>query len=187
MSFNAEMPKRRKIEKTGSPAPGEPVFLAVGKLRRSHGLGGEILMDILTDFPERLRPRKNVFIGRDYAPYVIKGVRATDKHLLVTLDGISTPEDANQFRNQFVYVRVDQLPPLPEGEFYHHELLNMQVENENGKALGVLVEILETAANDVYVVRQEGQNDLLLPAIESVIVEVDLRGKRMVVRPPDWL
>ncbi len=186
MTLNKGVPKRRKADPTGSPDPGEPVFLAVGKLRRSHGIEGEILMDILTDFPERLRPRKRIFIGEDHIPHVIKRVRRADKHLLITLEGVSTPEDANRFRNSLMYVRVDQLPPLPEGEYYYHQLINMQVEDTAGKRLGVLVDILETGANDVYVVKSSDDTELLLPAIESVVKEIDLTQNRMVVDPPEW-
>jgi len=91
------------------------------------------------------------------------------------------------FRNQYLYVRADELPPLPEGEYYHHQLLGLRVFDLQGNLLGVLSEILETGANDVYVVRDEGGSEILLPVIEGVILEVDLGARRLIVNPPEWL
>ena len=93
--------------------------------------------------------------------------------MLVKFKGIETPEDAGQFRNQWVYVKATDVPPLPEGKLYQHELFGFDVVDENDNLLGELVEILETGANDVYVVRDESGKEILLPAIPSVILELD--------------
>jgi 16S rRNA processing protein RimM len=82
-------------------------------------------------------------------------------------------------RNQWVYVKATDVPSLPEGKMYQHELFGFAVEDESGKLLGELVEIIETGANDVYVVRNETGKDLLLPAIPSVILETDPVRRRM--------
>ena len=77
-------------------------------------------------------------------------------------------------RNELVYVRADDRPPLAEGEYYHHELIGLRVVDESGDILGILVQILDTRANDVYVVRPQAGPEILLPAIESVILDIDL-------------
>ncbi|MHC1784455.1 MAG: ribosome maturation factor RimM [Anaerolineaceae bacterium] len=171
---------------TGSPSGGEPVFLAAGQLRRTHGLTGEMVMTILTDFPARLRKGKTVFVGEKYAEMHISGVRSQNKDLLVTFEGIENPDQANKLRNKVVYVKADSLPELPEGEYYHHQLIGLQIEDETGSPLGVLAEILETGANDVYVVKSSDGSELLLPAIEDVILEVDLAAGRMRAKLPIW-
>jgi 16S rRNA processing protein RimM len=171
---------------TGSPSQDEPVFIAVGFLRRSHGIKGEIIMDVLTDFPERIRVNRQVFVGEEHEPYRIQTVRAHEPALLVKFKGYDTPEDVARFRNLTVYVRVDQLPKLPEDMYYHHQLLGLTVKDEAGNVFGQLSSILETGANDVYVVRKEDGSELLFPAIEGVVLDVNLERKEMIVRPQEW-
>jgi 16S rRNA processing protein RimM len=171
---------------TGSPQPGEPVFLAVGFLRRPHGVEGEILMEVLTDFPERLRAGKLVYVGEDHQPMRIAHKRPQDQALLITFPGIDTPEAAGTLRNKQVFIKADNLPELPEGEYYHHQLLGLKVINESGLELGLLTEIIETGANDVYVATSLEGKEILFPAIESVILGVDLERNEMRVKLPVW-
>lgn len=159
-------------EVSGSPN-GEPVFLAVGFIRRPHGLHGEMVMDLHTDFPDRMKNGRKLLVGEDYRPMTLVGARPHQAGLLVKFEGIETPEEAGKFRNQWVYIKSSEVPPLPEGKIYQHELIGFQVVDENDHVLGELVEILETGANDVYVVKDESGRELLLPAIPPVILEVD--------------
>src|SRR5690606_18859891 len=106
--------------------------------------------------------------------------------LILKFQGYDTPEAAAELRNNLVYVRADSLPPLPEGEYYHHQLVGLRVVAEDGQELGVLTEVLETGANDVYVVTDENGKEVLLPAIREVILGVDLAAKTMRVRPQTW-
>jgi 16S rRNA processing protein RimM len=165
----------------GSPVEGEPEYLVVGFLRRPHGVQGEMLMDVHTDFPERLKPGLAVYVGAKYQPMVIASQRPIASGMLVRLRGLRTPEQAGHLRNQWVYVPATDRPPLPEGEYYHHQLIGLRVESDQGQELGTLTGILETGANDVYVVTDSGAKEILLPAIPAVILEVDLDGQRMLV------
>jgi 16S rRNA processing protein RimM len=173
-------------EGTGSPMPGEPVFVIVGKLRRPHGVHGEILMDVQTDFPQRLRRKKTVYVGEKHLPLVIESVRTQDRALLLSFEGYEGCDAVGQLRNHFVYVKTSELPNLPEGEYYFHELVGLRVVNEQGVELGVLAEILETGANDVYVVRSAEGAETLLPVIDEVVRHVDLERGEICVRPPEW-
>ncbi len=171
---------------TGSPSRGEPVFLVVGRLRKAHGVRGEITMEVITDFPERLRPNRQVYIGDDHRALRITHRRWKDAYLLLTFDGYNDCDQVNLLRNELVYVRSNELPPLPEGQYYHHQLIGLEVQDEAGSSLGRVSEILQTGANDVYVVQAMGKEDLLLPAIPGVIIRVDLDQGKMIVYPPDW-
>jgi len=157
---------------SGSP-DGEPVHLTVGFLRRPHGVHGEIILDLHTDFPERLQSGRKLFLGEEYQPMTLESVRPHAKGMLIKFKGVETPEDVGQFRNQWVYVRASDVPRLPEGQLYQHELLGFSVIDESGNLLGELVEILETGANDVYVVRDVNGREILLPVIPSVILELE--------------
>lgn len=179
--------KTKATDETGSPAVGEPEYLVVGFLRRSHGVKGDLLMDVHTDFPERLKTGKTVFVGDDYQPMVIASLRMVAAGMLVRFRGIKSPEEAGQFRNTWVYVLTANRPALPEGEYYHHQLIGLNVITDEGKDLGVLVNVLETGANDVYVVRAADGSEVLLPAIPPVVLEIRLADRQMRVHLLDGL
>ena len=167
-----------KKNTSGSP-DGEPVYLTVGFLRRPHGLHGEIIMDLHTDFPERMKNGRKLLVGNGYQPMTLTNVRPHQLGLLVKFKGIETPEEAGQLRNQWVYIKAKDAQPLPEGQIYRHQLFGFRVMDENDNPLGELVEIIETGANDVYVVKDESGKEILLPAIPSVILELDSARRLM--------
>ena len=170
----------RKEEKSqfdlpaGSPPPGEPVFLVVGKIRRSHGVHGEMQMEVWTDFPERLVQGKTVFIGESKKTAKIQSLRWHNQLMLISFQGCTDPDNASDFRNKFVYVRTDEIPTLAPGEYYHHQLIGLKVIDEAGDAVGEVTDLLETGSNDVLVVQTEPGKDILLPIIDEVILDIDL-------------
>ena len=143
-------------------------------------------MDLLTDFPERLKPGKQLFIGESHQLASIRSIRGRDKDVLIAFEGVNDPEAAVNFRNQYVFVSADQLPELPEGEYYHHQLIGLTARDESGKVLGVLVEILETGAKDVYLIKNSAGEELLVPAVDEFIKDVDLENHTILVSPPEW-
>jgi 16S rRNA processing protein RimM len=157
---------------SGSPV-GEPLYLSVGFLRRPHGLHGEIIMDLHTDFPERMKPGRKLFVGEEYKPMTLEAVRVHAKGLLAKFKDIDTTEEAGMFRNQWVFIKAKDAPSLPDGRIYQYEMIGFKVVDENENLLGTLVEILETGANDVYVVQDDSGKEILLPAIPSVILDLD--------------
>jgi 16S rRNA processing protein RimM len=170
----------------GSPSSSEPVFLVVGHLQRPHGVNGEIRMDIRTDFPERLRKGQTVYLGEEHTPITLTGLRSADTALLIRLEGVADRDQAALLRGKDISVQANSLPSLPEGEYYHHQLLGMQVVDEAGQTLGMLEEIIETGANDVYLVKSAEGVEQLLPAIAEVVLTVDVENRRMTVRPQTW-
>jgi 16S rRNA processing protein RimM len=170
------MAARKQARKTGSgsPSTGEPEYLLVGSLRRPHGVHGELVMQVLTDFPERLRPGTKVFVGPAYNPMIIAGSRTHGEGLLLKLEGVDTPELAGRYRNQSVCVTTADRPPLPEGQYYEHQVIGFSVvEDESGDAIGTLSEIMRTGANDIYVVTRTDGTEVLLPVIPSVVLKLD--------------
>lgn len=166
----------------GSPTAGEPVvFLAVGTLRRSHGIRGDIVLDVLTDFPERLEPGTLIYVGDKKQPLKITRRRPHNEGLILGFEGISNSEQAAKYSAKTIYVPAENRPPLPEGEYYHHQILGLKVVDENGVDLGVLTEIIETGANDVYVVTKEDRvvRDVLIPALKHVLLDVNLETRIM--------
>ena len=169
---------------SGSPRTGEPEYLVVGTLKRPHGLRGEILMNVITDFPERLKAGTEVFLGERHLPILIEARRPHAEGMLVKFWNLDSPEAVGQYRNEVVYVRVADRPALPEGRYYHHQLLGFTVMDDAGHALGALDEILQTGANDVYVVRGTGDHEILLPAIAGVLLKIDPTARSIWVHVP---
>lgn len=167
-------------ERQGSPK-GESIYLAIGFLRRPHGISGEVIMDLHTDFPERIKAGRKVYVGREYEAFTIGSVRPHANGLLVKIRGYDTPEGAGRFRNQWVYVKSTEVPALPEGQVYKYQLIGLTVTTDTGETLGVLNEILETGANDVYIVKKEAGGEVLLPAIPDVVLDTDMTLRVMKV------
>lgn len=175
-------------KQSGSLKNSEPEFLAVGKIGKTHGLRGELWMNLLTDFPERLDRGKHVYIGRDYQEYTIKSFQLTVKRGLISFPDFKNLEDARVLINQIVYVKAGEVPKLSTEEYYHHELIGIKVIDEKQQVIGILIDIIKTGANDVYIVRNETgeKEEVLIPAIKSVIIKVDIQDKIMVVRLQEW-
>lgn len=174
--------RRQKNQKAGLPPMVEPAFLLVGILRRPHGVKGEVLMTVMTDFPERLQPGETLFMGNDRQPVKIASVRHHNKGLIVGFEQFSVREDLDHLRNQELFVRADDRPPLPEGELYLHQLIGLKVVSEDGRNLGQIAEWIETGANGVFVVRSETGGEVLIPDIDDVVVGIDLETGQITVR-----
>ncbi len=167
---------------SGSPAQGEPLFLVVGRLRKPHGVAGEVLMEVLTDFPERLEPGMLVYVGQDHREMHILQFRSADNSLLVTFEQVSDRDTAGLLRNELVYVRGDKIPALPDGEYYHHQILGLYAIGDSGQRLGTVVDLLETGASDVAVVRPESGRDILVPLVDDFIIKIDLKSGEIHVK-----
>lgn len=164
----------------GSPSAGGPVvYLAVGTLRRSHGIRGDFLLDVMTDFPDRLKPGTFLYVGEKKQPLKITRRRSSNDGLILGFEGITNAEQTTKYRTQLVYVPAGDRPPLPEGEYYHHQIIGLNVIDEKDTALGVITEIIETGANDVYVVKNADNREILIPALKQVLLEINLDAKTM--------
>lgn len=172
-------------KESGSPK-GESIYLAIGFLRRPHGVMGEMIMDLHTDFPERIKPGRKVYLGDKHESVTLGSVRTHANGMLVKIRGFDDPESAGRFRNHWVYVKSSEVPSLPAGQVYKYELIGLDVIDDAANPLGKIAEVLETGANDVYIVRDD-KKEILLPAIPEVILKVDMETKVMTVHLIDGL
>lgn len=174
---------RQSGQPAGSPQPGEPAFLVIGKLRRPHGLNGEMFMELRTDFPERLVLGSKVYLGEEHVPHIIQSRRIHKDGFLVKFEGYDSPERVGLFRNHLVFVRTDDRPRLPDGNFYHHQLIGLTVIHESGLLLGEVIGILETGAHDVLVIRTSAGKEVLMPFVDSMVIAVEPDQRLLRVRP----
>jgi 16S rRNA processing protein RimM len=155
-------------------------MLAIGRVLRPHGVRGELLLEQMTDFPEHLREVETVYLGEPAEPHPLAGFRQHRGQLLIRLGDCPDRDCAEALRGALVQVRAEAAAPLPPGRYYHHQLTGLPVVTDEGEALGELAEIIETGANDVYVVRGPS-GEILLPAIRSVILKIDLEARQILV------
>jgi 16S rRNA processing protein RimM len=166
---------------TGLSSSDEPVFVVIGKFRKPHGIRGEVRMTVLTDFPELIEQGRKIYVGQNYQQYTIKSIRWHGGDLLVALEELPDRTAVEIFRNIMVHMKSEDMPAPPEGEFYIHQLVDLEVVTDEGENLGRIKEIILTGANDVYLVGTPAGKEILLPAIDDVVLNIDLEERTMLV------
>lgn len=159
-------------------------LIKVGKIVGTHGYKGSVKVQPLTDFPERFQPGNKFIVvrGEHIKELVLVSCSSHKGPLLMKFQDIDDMETAERYRNLFLSVTSDQLYPLPDGSYYHFQLIGMRVEDIDKGYLGVLSEVLETGANDVYVVKSDTYGEILIPAIKQVVLSVNVNHQLMQVR-----
>jgi 16S rRNA processing protein RimM len=160
--------------------------LIIGQVVGAHGVRGELKVQILTEDARRFGLLKQVFIGlEDEEPvaWPLEGYRLHVGRALLKLRGCDDRSAAAALREYLVQVPREEAIPLEEGEYFEHQILGLEVWTAAGELLGEVVDVLYTAANEVYVVQGPNltRRELLIPAIEDVVLEVDLEAGRLVV------
>lgn len=161
-------------------------MIAVARITTPHGVRGEVKLQPLTDFPHRFEETEFLLLA-DGTRLVLESARLQMDTVLAKFRGMDTPEIWIPFRHKELYVTEDALMPLPEGQYYIHQLVGIEVIDENGAALGKVSDVLQTGSNDVYVVQTPESNELLLPAIDTVVKRIDMAKRLMVVTLPEYL
>lgn len=167
-------------------------WVDVAFIRAPHGIKGEVRVELLTDFPERYTRGWTVRLspGRGGGDGRMARVRLRAIHGgegIMQIEGVLSRDQAESLRSWRVQIPADQVHPLPEGQYYPFQLVGMRVTTVGGRELGELVEVLRLPANDVYVIRGQSGGELLLPALRSVVREVELASRRMLVELPPGL
>jgi 16S rRNA processing protein RimM len=177
---------------SGAKALPEPRFLVVGQVVGAHGVRGEIKVAILTQEPERFGRLSRVWLGRDNqepVPWPLEGYRLHRGRALLKLAGCDDRNMAQSLRDYLVLIPLEEAIPLQEDEYYEHQIVGLVVWTASGERLGEIEEILYTGANEVYVVRAEdpARKEILVPAIDEVVREIDLDAGRMTIEPLDGM
>ena len=124
-----------------------------------------------------------------YIPHVILSARQKGERWIVALEDITSPEEAAGLRHKKLFVSKEELSALPQGEFYCYQIVGLNVETESGEVLGEVINVYSTGSNDVYEVKpKSGKGEtVLIPAIDSVIIKIDLEKKTMIIRPMEGM
>lgn len=164
-------------------------LLQVGIITQTHGLRGEVKVFPTTDDVKRFRQLKEVLLdtGKDKLALEIEGVKFFKNLALLKFKGYDSINDIERYKGKSLYVTRKNAVKLKKDEYFIADLIDLEVFNEEGTLLGILTDVIETGANDVYAVRLTDGRELLLPAIRQCILEVDMEARRMKVHVMDGL
>lgn len=159
----------------------EPRFLVVGQIAKPHGVRGDVRVVLHTDLPERFNWLDEIYIGdKDPQPVPIEYSRFHKAWVLLKFEGYDDRDAVEALRGQLLQVREDQAIPLEEDEYFLFELIGLHVISDNGDHLGELVEVIETGANNVFVVRGQ-QGEILIPDIAEVVLDINFDNRQITV------
>ena len=158
-------------------------LLQVGVVTTTHGVRGEVKVFPTTDDPARFKKLKNVILddGKTQRDMEISGVKFFKNMVILKFKDLDDMNEAQKLRQAKLFVTRDNAVELQENEYFIADLIGMQVVSDEGEELGEISDVLQTGANDVYVIQQEKQADILVPAIKDCIINVDLEQNIMTV------
>ena len=164
-------------------------FFQVGVISSTHGVHGEVKVYPTTDDPKRFLKLKEVLLDtpKVYMSLKVEKVRFFKQMVIVKFEGYDTIESIQMYRQKGLFVPREQAVPLAEDEYYVADLLGMDVYLEDGELFGKVKDVMQSAANDVYIIRSLAHGEVLLPAIADCVKEVSVEDNRMVIHLLDGL
>jgi 16S rRNA processing protein RimM len=162
--------------------------IIVGEVVGAHGVAGAVRVAPATDFPDRLLDLADVVLVSAGAARPVRVERSSrsGRVVLMKFQGTGTRGAAEALRGATVEIPARDAAPLPPGQFYTFQVIGLEVRTPEGKAIGRVVDILRTGSNDVYVVRPPEGGEILLPALDSVVLRIDIGAGELVARLPEW-
>jgi 16S rRNA processing protein RimM len=163
-------------------------LITIGKILKPVGLRGEVKVLLLTDFPDRFKALREVIVQTksERQQYQIDHVRYGAPFVYITFAGFSSADQVDILIGGLIQIPEEQRVPLPEGSYYQFELQDIDVYLEDGTFLGKVNQILQTGSNDVFVVKSDTR-EYLIPALHTIVKEIDISKKRMMIHPMDGL
>ncbi|MCX7781321.1 MAG: ribosome maturation factor RimM [Negativicutes bacterium] len=155
-------------------------LFTIGKIVAPHGVRGDVRVVPLSDFPERFQALKKVYFD-DGLMLDVEGVKFHKQFVLLKFRGYDSMNDAEKLRNRLIKVPREDLVKLPEGHYFHFDIIGLEVYTTAGEFLGKVTDILVTGSNDVYVAEKDGAKPVLIPALKKVVKTIDLAAGRMTV------
>ena len=158
-------------------------LLQVGIITSTHGVRGEVKVYPTTDDPRRFRRLKEVVLdtGKEKINLEIEGVKFFKQFVILKFKGLDNINDIEKYRQKSLYVTRKNAVRLQRDEYFIADLIGLKVQDEDGKELGTVKDVIETGANDVYEVEMADGKSLLLPAIKQCILNVDVENGTMQV------
>lgn len=158
-------------------------YLRVGVIANTHGIRGEVKVYPTTDDVNRFDDLKEVILdtGKEHINLKVQGVKYFKNMVILKFKGIDNINDIERYKGKDLLVTRENAVPLEENEYYIADLIDMEVYDESGDKLGVLFDVMQTGANDVYVIKLQSGKELLLPNIDDCILDVNIEEHKMKV------
>ena len=158
-------------------------YLRVGVITTTHGVRGEVKVFPTTDDPNRFKELKKLYLdtGKELLSLEIEGVKFFKQMAILKFKGIDNINDIEKYRGRDLLIDRADAVKLEAGEYFIFDLIDSVVYTDEGNELGVLTEIITTAANDVYVVKTPEAKEVLIPSIKECILDVDVENKKIIV------
>lgn len=172
---------------------GERELIGVARIARPRGVHGEVIADLLTDFPDRFVPGQQVYLqlfDGEVEMATLESIRFHQGRAILRLEGVDRIEDAERLRSAIVSVTREELVPLPADTYYDFDLVGCRVETKTGESIGTVRRVDHYGASPLLVIdgRPTGRPaELLVPFVAQICPEVDLSARRIVVDPPEGL
>jgi 16S rRNA processing protein RimM len=161
----------------------------VGRIARSHGIRGQVIVNPETDFPEdRFQPGAELFIERGGQVEALKVTTARfhRERPVIGIEGVETVDDADTLAGRELRVPIERLATLPPDTFYRHDLIGCRVETQDGRTVGVVADVEGSMTGSRLVVDGAG-GDVLIPLVAAICTMVDPAAKRILIDPPEGL
>ncbi len=160
-------------------------WVTIGRIVALFGVRGDVKIQPQTDIPNRFSQLREVYLGRDHQRQRITKASPYKENMVVLhLAGIDSANAAEVFIGQDLTIPLEQIPALPADQYYIHDLIGLRVETPTGQKLGIIIDVLATGANDVYVVREAGSGrDVLVPAVKEMVKHVDISDGVIIIDP----
>ena len=165
-------------------------ILSIGKIVGAHGIKGAVKVYSYAESPSIFRPNRSILLEDTQSrrrSLCINWARPHKRGVLLSLKGIDTRNDAEALIGSELFINKEELPELESGTYYWTEIIGLSVYRAGGNYLGKITSILPTGSNDVYIVKDENNEETLIPALESVVIGIDLEQKKMLVDLPEGL
>lgn len=163
----------------------KPRYVAVGKISSPHGVDGSVKVISLTDFKERFQPATRFFLAPPLISHsflTIEKVEERGDFFYIKFKEINTRSEAEELRERYLQVPRSKSPKLSKDSYWIYEIIGLKCYTVEGEYLGVVEEVIKTGSNDVYIVKK-GKSEILIPAIKSVVKEVNLGKGKIVISP----
>ncbi|WP_295085492.1 ribosome maturation factor RimM [Ruminococcus sp.] len=161
-------------------------YLEAGKIVTTHGIRGEVKIMPYTDSPELLAEFDRLFIGKNHEEVNIERSRVFKNTVIAKIKGVDTPEDAEKLRNKVLYMHRDDLE-LDDDTYFIQDLIGLEVRDaDTSDVYGTIIDVMQTGANDVYVIKGTDR-EYLVPAIADVVISTNIDDGVMTIRPLDGL
>ena len=159
-------------------------YVQIGKIVNTHGIKGELKIYPLTDDLYRFDHLKTAFLGEKKVEVTVQNVKYHKNFAILKFKEFNNINEVLQFKEEFLYVDIDDTIDLPQGRYFIFDIIGCEVYDTSNNLIGIVVEVIQSAGNDVYVVKNaDSQKEYLIPAIKEFFTLIDVASKKIIIDP----